>query len=84
MDEQRQGPYRRWVHEHLFRAEDNGTEVMDRVDYAVPGGRLIHRLFVEGDVAAIFGYRQRKLLEIFQGNRGAIGRTDPLAAAPMA
>ena len=66
VDEERKGPYRRWVHEHLFRKNDSGTEVVDRVDYTVPGGRLVHRLFVKGDVTSIFRYRRRKLTEIFQ------------------
>ena len=67
VDEQRQGPYRRWIHEHLFQEKDGGTNVIDRVHYAVPGGRLVHRLFVKGDVTCIFRYRRRKLTEIFQG-----------------
>jgi ligand-binding SRPBCC domain-containing protein len=67
VDEQRKGPYRRWVHEHLFQEKDSGTNVIDRVHYAVPGGRLIHRLFVKGDVTCIFQHRRRKLTEIFQG-----------------
>jgi ligand-binding SRPBCC domain-containing protein len=67
VDEQRKGPYRRWIHEHLFHAKDGGTEVIDRVDYAVPGGPLIHRLFVSEGVTAIFRYRRRRLTEIFQG-----------------
>jgi ligand-binding SRPBCC domain-containing protein len=52
VDEQRKGPYRSWVHEHLFQEKGSGTEVVDRVDYAVPGGRLVHRLFVKGDVTS--------------------------------
>jgi ligand-binding SRPBCC domain-containing protein len=67
VDAQRKGPYRHWVHEHLFRAKDGGTKVVDRVDYAVPGGGLVHRLFVKGAVTSIFRYRGLKLAEIFQG-----------------
>jgi ligand-binding SRPBCC domain-containing protein len=78
VDEQRKGPYRRWVHEHLFQEKDGGTEVVDRVDYAVPGGRLVHRLFVKGDVTSIFRYRRRKLTEIFQGAEGRSAGLKPL------
>ncbi|UCC31493.1 MAG: SRPBCC family protein [Phycisphaerales bacterium] len=76
VDEQRKGPYRRWIHEHLLQEKDSGTQVIDRVDYVVPGGRLVHRLFVKGDVTSIFRYRRRRLMEIFQRDRGAICRTD--------
>ena len=37
VDEQRRGPYKRWVHSHSFEARDQGTLIRDRVDYAVPG-----------------------------------------------
>ena len=69
VDEQVKGPYRKWHHEHLFEERGGGTVVIDRVDYAVPGGplaeRLVHRLFVGPDVKRIFDYRQERLKEIF-------------------
>lgn len=69
VDEQVRGPYRRWHHEHLFEERDGGTAVIDRVDYAVPGGpgleRLVHRFLVGPDVRRIFDYRQERLGEIF-------------------
>jgi ligand-binding SRPBCC domain-containing protein len=65
VDEQRKGPYRRWVHRHRFVSTAIGTDVIDEVDYAVPGGRVAHRLFVKNDLLSIFQYRQRKLLELF-------------------
>lgn len=69
VDEQVRGPYRTWYHEHLFEERDGGTAVIDRVDYAVPGGpgleRLVHRFLVGPDVRNIFDYRQERLEEIF-------------------
>ena len=65
VDEQRRGPYRLWRHLHAFEEVDGGTRAIDRVEYAVPGGPLVHRLFVRGDVERIFEYRSRKLREIF-------------------
>jgi ligand-binding SRPBCC domain-containing protein len=65
VDEQRRGPYRSWIHEHRFSEKDGGTLVEDRVEYAVPGGPIVNKLFVANDVAKIFEYRKRKLEEIF-------------------
>jgi hypothetical protein len=65
VDRQVHGPYRLWHHEHRFTARDGGTEISDRVSYAVWGGALIERLFVRRDVTAIFDYRRRRLEEMF-------------------
>ncbi len=70
VDEQRRGPYRKWIHEHTFTERDRGCEVIDFVKYAVPGGALIDRLFVGRSVRQIFDYRTRKLAEIFAGRPG--------------
>jgi ligand-binding SRPBCC domain-containing protein len=68
VDDQIKGPYRRWRHEHSFEPRVNGTLCLDRVQYAVPGGPLVDRLFVRRDVKKIFEFRREKLLEFFQGN----------------
>ncbi len=80
VDEQVRGPYRSWVHEHRFTEEGEGTRVWDRVRYSVPGGDLLHRLFVRGDVARIFRYRHRRLLAHFgeSDEMGGVGREGPL------
>jgi ligand-binding SRPBCC domain-containing protein len=65
VDEQRKGPYRYWIHEHLLADRNGVTEVTDRVHYAVPGGAIVQRLFVARDVAKIFDYRRAVLAEIF-------------------
>ena len=63
VDEQRRGPYSMWVHEHTFVEKDGGTLAKDNVDYSVPGGALVNRLFVARDVRKIFEYRTERLLE---------------------
>ena len=68
VDEQKRGPYRQWHHTHEFREQDGGTLVVDTIEYAVPGGHVIHTLFVKRDVERIFKYRQEKLEEIFQSS----------------
>ncbi len=65
VDEQRRGPYKLWKHEHIFAERNGSTLVIDRVVYAVPGGALVHFLFVQRDVNRIFEYRRLKLRELF-------------------
>jgi len=66
-DEQLRGPYRLWRHTHTFTPQANGTLCEDRVEYAVPGGGLINRLFVRRDVEKIFAYRAEVLKKHFGG-----------------
>jgi len=72
VDEQKQGPYRKWIHEHTFAGHENGCEMRDFVRYAVPGGLLIDRLFVRREVQRIFEYRELKLLKLFEGQTTAL------------
>lgn len=65
VDEQISGPYRRWVHEHTFMPQDNGTLIRDVVEYDMLGGRIIDRLLVRRDLRKIFAYRQEQLARIF-------------------
>jgi ligand-binding SRPBCC domain-containing protein len=53
------------VHEHTFKEQNGGTVVVDRVEYAVPGGRLVDRFFVAPDLKRIFQYRHQVLEELF-------------------
>jgi ligand-binding SRPBCC domain-containing protein len=64
VDEQARGPYKLWRHEHSFEEKDGKTLVHDRVEYAVPGGRLV-QLLVSRDIKRIFQFRRRKLEKIF-------------------
>ena len=65
VDEQVRGPYRLWRHEHIFTERDGGTLVQDRVQYAVAFDFLVHKLFVERDVAKIFAHRTETLRRRF-------------------
>ena len=66
VDEQRRGPYRLWIHEHTFEARGEETLVRDRVEYGVPGGWIVQRLFVGRDVERIFAFRMKMLDELFR------------------
>lgn len=68
VDTQARGPYKEWHHLHRLTAIDSSTtEVSDQVDYKVPGGRLINRLFVKRDLEAIFKYRAGRTVELLGG-----------------
>jgi len=65
IDVQIRGPYRRWHHVHRFEDLGACTRVIDEVEYACLGGRLVHELFVKRDLVHIFEYRQAVLGKIF-------------------
>lgn len=68
VDVQLSGPYRCWRHEHEFQYVPGGTQVIDRVTYALPFGflgALAHRLLVRRTLERIFAYRQQRLAELF-------------------
>lgn len=65
MDRQLKGPYLLWEHLHTFEDIDGGTRMMDEVRYRVPGGDLVHKLFVQKDLERIFSFRQQTMLDIF-------------------
>jgi ligand-binding SRPBCC domain-containing protein len=60
VDEQRRGPYKRWIHTHSFVADRGGTRMRDVVEFEVPFA-FIARWFVQRDVRAIFAFRQAAL-----------------------
>ena len=69
VDEQLRGPYRRWIHEHTFEPQNEGTLARDSVSYAVIFDPIAHPLFVRRDVKKIFAFRQQTLKEKFGGKK---------------
>ncbi len=68
VDAQLKGPYKKWIHQHRFQSENDGTIVEDNLEYAIPGGiaaPFIHWIFVKRDIENIFRFRAGKLDEIF-------------------
>jgi ligand-binding SRPBCC domain-containing protein len=68
VDEQRQGPYAFWYHEHAFCAENGGTRMLDTVTYDVGFGVLgwaLNALWIGARLRYIFDYRARRIAEIF-------------------
>lgn len=67
-DEQVAGPYSHWYHRHSFRAVAGGVEMTDVVEYRLPlgpVGRLVHWLIVRRQLAGIFDYRARAIVNRF-------------------
>jgi ligand-binding SRPBCC domain-containing protein len=67
VDVQVKGPYLLWRHTHRFVPANNGTTVIDRVEYALPFGivgGVVHHLQVRRDLERIFDYRERQTRSI--------------------
>jgi len=68
VDEQRQGPYRFWHHQHRLKSVANGVEKTDVVHYQLPGGPigiLFHATWVRRRLEEIFDYRRAAIVDIF-------------------
>jgi ligand-binding SRPBCC domain-containing protein len=71
VDEQREGPFRRWTHTHrLETISAGGTRIIDSIDYEPPGGLLgmvVTAAAIERDLKWLFEYRQKRLAELLRG-----------------
>jgi len=68
VDEQRQGPYTIWHHEHHFEETADGVLMTDIVSYVVPFGllgRIANSLMVRKKIEEIFDFRYEKVEELF-------------------
>ncbi len=65
VDEQRRGPYRKWIHEHRFEEGSRGTLCTDLVRYCVLVGAIVNRLLVRRDIETIFAFRTAQLRKLF-------------------
>lgn len=66
VDEQVEGPFRRWVHRHTFRPAASGCVLEDHVDYELPcgaAGRLVAGPSVRRTLANLFAFRHRRTVD---------------------
>jgi ligand-binding SRPBCC domain-containing protein len=66
-EQQRQGPFGKWVHCHRFEAVKGKTRVADEIDFEPPGGilgLLVSVSFLEQDLERILSFRNEKLREL--------------------
>lgn len=67
-DTQLKGPYKMWIHDHIFEDRGDETLMTDVVRYLSPGGILEiipHKLLVERKVREIFDFREKRFRELF-------------------
>ena len=69
-DVQERGPYRLWIHRHVFEStEDGNVRMTDRVEYELPLGRLgaaIGGWWVRRRLTKIFDYRAAIVETLFR------------------
>ena len=68
IDSQLKGPYKTWIHEHIFIDIDDKCLIRDKVSYQLKGGILapiINQILVQKDVTKIFNFRAAKILTLF-------------------
>lgn len=61
-------PFTYWRHRHEFKALGTGTQLRDRVNYAVPFGligKLLDRLLIRGAIKSMFRKRHKSTVEHF-------------------
>src|SRR5262245_60493708 len=76
VEEQRQGPFRRWVATHRFEPIKEGTLVKVQVEFEPPGGILgltVSERFIRGELERIFAHRAEKLRALASGGRETPG-----------
>jgi ligand-binding SRPBCC domain-containing protein len=70
VDEQREGPFRKWIHAHLLEVVPQGTRMTDRIEFEAPGGMLGWMLSAETirhELQELFAYRERRFKELLDG-----------------
>ena len=68
IDEQRDGPYSMWHHQHFIEKHKDGVLMKDIVTYKLPLGFLgqfAHWLFIKKKLNNIFDYRFNQMEQIF-------------------
>ncbi|HJM47532.1 MAG TPA: SRPBCC family protein [Candidatus Marinimicrobia bacterium] len=68
VDVQIKGPFILWHHTHIFREIDDGVEIIDQVQYALPFGilgRIFHSLCIKKKLNHIFNFREEVIEKLF-------------------
>jgi ligand-binding SRPBCC domain-containing protein len=69
-DIQEKGPFRRWRHRHEFAAEGQAARLTDRVEFSLPGGRLVDLFgaaIARHELRRLFAYRHAVTKQACEG-----------------
>jgi ligand-binding SRPBCC domain-containing protein len=69
VDEQREGPFKKWIHTHQLEPILEGTRMLDRIEFQSPGGvlgLLLTTARIEQELKEIFEFRARKFKEFLE------------------
>jgi ligand-binding SRPBCC domain-containing protein len=67
VDEQCEGPFRKWVHSHRLEPHSGSTRMTDRIEFEAPGGLVglvMNERRISRDLEWVFAYRTEKLHEL--------------------
>ena len=67
-EEQRRGPFKRWLVTHRFEPAGGGTRLIEEVTYEPPGGMLgliVTAAVIQKDIEKLFAFRAARLGEHF-------------------
>lgn len=76
VDTAERSPFAHWRHRHEFREEGEGTRIVDRIEYRLPGGWLgngLGRLIVAPGLALFFRYRHAVTKRLLEGQTDGAG-----------
>ncbi|NET07577.1 MAG: SRPBCC family protein [Symploca sp. SIO2B6] len=62
IDQQQEGPFKYWLHRHLFAQERDKTRLTDSIEFTLPGGWLVELLLswlVKMQLEKMFRYRHK-------------------------
>jgi ligand-binding SRPBCC domain-containing protein len=70
VDEMRIGPYKAFVHTHLFEPADEGTRYTDRIEFSTGFGRWVDRIVALRQIQTTFKKRHARLKALLEGDSG--------------
>lgn len=70
VDEQREGPFGKWRHQHRLAPEPGGTRMTDDIEFEPPGGLLgfvVTARRIEEELRSAFAFRAERFRELLAG-----------------